>query len=789
MGGTFGSIRTTTGTAAPHGSVTIELMDGTGLSTTDSSAIASGNITLQSIPNANNLTVTNNGPTPGSGIIVAASGLGIAATVGTTGLTRIGPITGLINLSTRNGDINLQGNIATSSTASGAITLVAGTAASAPTSAGGDIILTGTRTLTTGAGGSTFLFSGSAANSTGVSALATSARTFYNVDPANMPGSGITSDVHAFYRQNTLPLTLTLDNTSMVYGDSFPTLPSFTLTGGTFNTGDSITSVAWGSAATAFMAQGTYPYSTSNLLTPTFACAAAGCAANYSLTFVNGLTISPRPITITADPKLMTYGGTAPALTYQITAGSVVNNDAVSGALSRAAGVRAGTYAIGQNTLSYGSNYAVTYVPANFTINPAVLTVSMTNTGVTKPYDGSNAAPAGFTPVLSVSGLIANDSAAALSDTGSAYNDAHVVAANKVTVSGLAITGITGSNGSLPGDYVLSANSTFVPATITPVAVTVSSVSIGGTLTKAYDGTTAATGATVSGTVSGGIAGDTLNLSASGMTLAYSSPVAGSRTISASGTLSLVITASNSGSLPSDYSFTAPVIADVPGTITQRVQSPPALLPAPQSTAATTSTPVILGAAATRERDLVAAAVVAPTALAQAVPQIRTAAVLSFGAAADVSMELVVTPAASSLRLGGSAPSAANAGEDTEAKTSTISLFTQTGDSVAGGGAISVVEQGRSIRASNTTTAGQSAAANLTLTGMRYVNVDYKLPSGGQNQLSVGVSTDGILVVKVPAAMRAASDDRSLALIGMATAKERLDVQPANVKSVVIQVE
>jgi hypothetical protein len=43
--------------------------------------------------------------------------------------------------------------------------------------------------------------------------------------------------------------------------------------------------------------------------------------------------------------------------------------------------------------------------------------------------------------------LIANDSAAALSDTGSAYNDAHVVAANKVTVSGLAITGITGSNG------------------------------------------------------------------------------------------------------------------------------------------------------------------------------------------------------------------------------------------------------------------------------------------------------------------------------------------------------
>jgi putative molybdopterin biosynthesis protein len=41
-----------------------------------------------------------------------------------------------------------------------------------------------------------------------------------------------------------------LDNTTMVYGDSFPTMPTFTLTGGTFNTGDSISSIAWGTAAT-----------------------------------------------------------------------------------------------------------------------------------------------------------------------------------------------------------------------------------------------------------------------------------------------------------------------------------------------------------------------------------------------------------------------------------------------------------------------------------------------------------------------------------------------------------
>jgi hypothetical protein len=77
----------------------------------------------------------------------------------------------------------------------------------------------------------------------------------------------------------------------------------------------------------------------------------------------------------------------------------------------------------------------------------------------------------------------------------------------------------------------------------------------------------------------------------------------------------------------------------------------------------------------------------------------------------------------------------------------------------------------------------------VNLAGMRFVNVDFKLPSGSPNQLSVGVSADGMLVVKVPPAMKASSDDRSLALIGMATAKERLDVQPSSVKGVVIQVE
>ena len=45
--------------------------------------------------------------------------------------------------------------------------------------------------------------------------------------------------------------------------------------------------------------------------------------------------------------------------------------------------------------------------------------------------------------------------------------------ANKVTVSGLAITGITGSNSSQTTDYVLDATSKDVTATITPAPLNV----------------------------------------------------------------------------------------------------------------------------------------------------------------------------------------------------------------------------------------------------------------------------------------------------------------------------
>ena len=62
------------------------------------------------------------------------------------------------------------------------------------------------------------------------------------------------------------------------------------------------------------------------------------------------------------------YGDADPALTYQVTSGSLVSGDFFSGALSRAAGQNVGTFAISQGTLSAGNNYTIIFIGANLTI-------------------------------------------------------------------------------------------------------------------------------------------------------------------------------------------------------------------------------------------------------------------------------------------------------------------------------------------------------------------------------------------------------------------------------------
>jgi len=190
------------------------------------------------------------------------------------------------------------------------------------------------------------------------------------------------------------------------------------------------------------------------------------------------------------------------------------NSAHVSTASSISASGTAG-FAIGSSSAnSAASDYSFTpptIAPATtgVSISPATLTATLTNTNVTKIYDGTNNAPTGFTPAYSLSGLVSGDTSATLDNIGIAYNDKNVLSANRVTVSGLSINSITGGNNSVAGDYVLDTTSKIVTANITPKMLTASIV---GTPTKTYDGNTNATLSANNYTIAGLVGSETFTI-------------------------------------------------------------------------------------------------------------------------------------------------------------------------------------------------------------------------------------------------------------------------------------
>jgi hypothetical protein len=109
-------------------------------------------------------------------------------------------------------------------------------------------------------------------------------------------------------------------------------------------------------------------------------------STNYTLSFTSGVQfeIKKRSITVTADVKTKVYGQPDPALTYQVTNGSLVFGDSFTGGLSRAPGELVGTYAIQKGTLALNSNYYLTYIGADLTI-----TTGFAFNGFYSPIGGS----------------------------------------------------------------------------------------------------------------------------------------------------------------------------------------------------------------------------------------------------------------------------------------------------------------------------------------------------------------------------------------------------------------
>src|SRR5690606_30125876 len=87
------------------------------------------------------------------------------------------------------------------------------------------------------------------------------------------------------------------------------------------------------------------------------------------------LTIKKATIIVTADEKSKAYGQEDPALTYKITEGALVGEDAFSGKMTRQNGETTGDYTIESGTLALSDSYDLTFHGAIFTITKAQATI------------------------------------------------------------------------------------------------------------------------------------------------------------------------------------------------------------------------------------------------------------------------------------------------------------------------------------------------------------------------------------------------------------------------------
>jgi hypothetical protein len=105
---------------------------------------------------------------------------------------------------------------------------------------------------------------------------------------------------------------------------------------------------------------------------------------NYTISFVPAnLTITTKTLTIAAAAKTKVYDSVDPALTY--TESGLKLGDSITGDLVRVAGENVGTFAINQGSIAAGSNYTISFVPANLTITTKTLTI--TAAAKSKIYD------------------------------------------------------------------------------------------------------------------------------------------------------------------------------------------------------------------------------------------------------------------------------------------------------------------------------------------------------------------------------------------------------------------
>ena len=211
------------------------------------------------------------------------------------------------------------------------------------------------------------------------------------------------------------------------------------------------------------------------------ACAAPrGDGLFYGSAATINYEVQQRPVSVTAGlGQGKTFGDADPALTYQITSGSLVQGDAFTGSLTRVrgeGGESVGTYVIRQGTLALSSDYALTFSgTVFFTIAPASSTTTV-NCPASVLYDGSAQTPctAGVTGAGGLSQALdvtyANNTDAGTATASASYaGDANHLASDKSTTFAIALSWVTttGANCVSNGEIAASPEVTVSGNTVT----------------------------------------------------------------------------------------------------------------------------------------------------------------------------------------------------------------------------------------------------------------------------------------------------------------------------------
>jgi len=389
--------------------------------------------------------------------------------VNTTGITA----TGAVSIVTESGNLTVSENITTTDASASALLLNAGRSTAAGTASGGNILISGSPTLTVGSGGRATLYSGSVADSIGLTSLvgAGSGRFRYNSDEA---ASNFTSVLgtgnYAIYREQPT-LTINADDETVTYG----TAPALATSVSGIN-GDTALQ-ALSSAAAVSVSGATSTTGNYTAGSKTLTASGAVDQLGYGLAYTTGtLTVNQKAITVSgiaANNKVYDATTTAVVDGSGVAFGGIISGDDLT--LASLAGTFSDKNVATGKTVTLTSTYGGTDV-GNYTFTDQATTTAnvtqanLVTSGITaadKVFDGNTNATI-ITSSAIFTGLIVGD-VVNVSATG-AFNDAQI-GDNKTVSLSSSYSGVDVSNYSISDQ--LSTTADILPVVSNPVSTMV----------------------------------------------------------------------------------------------------------------------------------------------------------------------------------------------------------------------------------------------------------------------------------------------------------------------------